>query len=107
MMKRALPLVIGAAVALTLTACDSASTSNTGAGSAAAAASIPAPARVAETCKGHNGTLKVGLVTINLQALFFNQINTAAQKVAKAAASICRSSVATTIPSPRPTRSTT
>jgi ribose transport system substrate-binding protein len=82
MMKRALSLAIGATVALTLTACDSASTSS---GSAAAASSIPAPARVAETCKGHNGTLKVGLVTINLQALFFNQINTAAQKIAKAA----------------------
>ncbi len=79
MMKRLLPVAIGAAVALTLTACDTASTGNT----AAAAASIPAPARVAAACKGHNGTLKVGLVTINLQALFFNQIDTAAQRIAK------------------------
>jgi ribose transport system substrate-binding protein len=81
MMKRALPLVVGAALALSLTACDSASSSDTGDGSAAAA-SIPEPSRVADTCEGKNGTLKVGLVTINLQALFFNQINTAAQKIA-------------------------
>ncbi|MBY6411537.1 substrate-binding domain-containing protein [Rhodococcus sp. BP-252] len=81
MMKRALPLVVGAALALSLTACDSASSSDTGDGSTAAA-SIPEPSRVAEACEGKNGTLKVGLVTINLQALFFNQINTAAQKIA-------------------------
>lgn len=81
MMKRALPLALGAALALTMTACDSASTTDTGSASGAAP-SIPEPARVAESCEGKNGTLKVGLVTINLQALFFNQMNTAAQKVA-------------------------
>lgn len=82
MLKRALPLALGAVVALTLAGCDSASTTDTASGSASS--SIPEPSRVAEKCDGNNGTLKVGLVTINLQALFFNQINTAAQKVADA-----------------------
>ncbi|MBY3989348.1 substrate-binding domain-containing protein [Rhodococcus fascians] len=82
MIKRALPLVLGAALALTLTSCDSASTSDTAGGTDAAASSIPDPSRVADSCDGKNGTLKVGLVTINLQALFFNQINNAAQKIA-------------------------
>lgn len=44
--------------------------------------SIPQPTRVAESCDGTNGKLKVGLVTINLQALYFNQINNAAKNVA-------------------------
>ena len=82
MIKRALPLVLGAALALTLTSCDSASSSDTAGGTDAAASSIPDPSRVADSCDGKNGALKVGLVTINLQALFFNQINNAAQKIA-------------------------
>lgn len=82
MIKRALPLVLGAALALTLTSCDSASTSDTTGGTDSAASSIPGPSRVADTCEGKTGSLKVGLVTINLQALFFNQINSAAQRVA-------------------------
>ncbi|OZE80913.1 ABC transporter substrate-binding protein [Rhodococcus sp. 15-649-1-2] len=82
MMKRALPLAIGAVVALTLAGCDSAAPSDSASGGDAAASAIPGPSRVAETCEGKTGTLKVGLVTINLQALFFNQINSAAQKVA-------------------------
>ena len=82
MIKRALPLVLGTALALGLTACDSAAPSDTAGGTDASASSIPDPSRVADTCDGKNGTLKVGLVTSNLQALFFNQINNAAQKVA-------------------------
>lgn len=83
MIKRAVPLILGAALALSLTSCDSAApTAGSSGGDTAAASSIPDPSRVAETCSGKNGTLKIGLVTINLQALFFNQINTAAQKIA-------------------------
>jgi len=81
MIKRAVPLILGATLALSLTACDTASPS-AGGGGATAASTIPQPSRVAETCSGKNGPLKIGLVTINLQALFFNQINTAAQKIA-------------------------
>lgn len=80
MMKRALPLALGAAVALTLTACDSASSSDSK--DASGGSSNPQPTRVAESCDGTNGKLKVGLVTINLQALYFNQINNAAKNVA-------------------------
>ena len=82
MMKRPLPLVLGVAVALSMTACDSAPTSDPDRRFRFRSSSIPEPARVAESCEGNNGTLKVGLVTINLQALFFNQINTGAQKIA-------------------------
>ena len=81
MITRTLPLVLGAALALSLTACDSGSSPSGGNGAPAAAA-IPAPSRVAQSCTGKNGPLKIGLVTINLQALFFNQIDTAAKKVA-------------------------
>jgi ribose transport system substrate-binding protein len=65
-----------------LTACDStANTAQPGA-STKPAASIPAPKSVATACKPD---LKVGLVTINLQALFFNQINTGAKAIASKA----------------------
>lgn len=78
-MKRLAPLALGAALTLALAACDSASPNES---DGEAATSIPGPARVAESCEGKTGNLKVGLVTINLQALFFNQINSAAENIA-------------------------
>lgn len=47
-----------------------------------AAQGIPDPADVPEACDIDGEPVEVGLVTINLQALFFNQINSGAQRVA-------------------------
>ncbi len=73
-----------ALTALSLTACDATteSATNNDAAGESTASSIPAPATVAEACRPD---MKVGLVTINLQALFFNQINTGAQAIADSA----------------------
>lgn len=73
-----------ALAALGLTACDAGPNpaSEDAPTAKPAVSSIPGPANVAEACKPN---LKVGLVTINLQALFFNQINTGAQTVADTA----------------------
>lgn len=75
-----------AALALALSACDGSSEAAdtaTSSGSAAAAAEIPQPERIPETCEAPDGgELRIGLVTPNLQALFFNQINTGAQTIA-------------------------
>lgn len=76
-----------AALAMTLAACDApAPSSGAPAGTESAtgaAAGIPAPERIPETCEAPDGgKLKIGLVTPNLQALFFNQINTGAQTIA-------------------------
>lgn len=73
-----------ALAALSLTACDARtqSASDNPSTSDSAALSIPGPASVAKACRPN---MKVGLVTINLQALFFNQINTGAQKIADSA----------------------
>jgi len=73
-----------ALAALSLTACDASTTAQDPepAEGAATASAIPAPASVATAC---SPDLKVGLVTINLQALFFNQINTGAQAIADTA----------------------
>jgi ribose transport system substrate-binding protein len=86
-MKRPLALAAGVCL-LALTACDSSSpaSSDSGAaasGSQAAPSSIPEPSAQPVGCtQPADGPFKVGLVTINLQALFFNQINAAAQKMA-------------------------
>ncbi|MEU5878720.1 substrate-binding domain-containing protein [Spirillospora sp. NPDC047279] len=45
----------------------------------------PPPAKVAQSCKVQGRAPKIGIVPINLQALFFNQINTGAQTVARQA----------------------
>jgi ribose transport system substrate-binding protein len=69
--------VVAASVALGLAACDS-----PGKERAASAAGPPLPATVAQSCTGKYGSLKLGLVTANLQALFFNQINAGAKTIA-------------------------
>lgn len=73
-----------AVAALSLTACDASTPSATDNAPASdvAVSSIPGPVSVAEACRPD---MKVGLVTINLQALFFNQINTGAQAIADTA----------------------
>jgi ribose transport system substrate-binding protein len=69
--------VIAASAALGLTACDS-----PGEEHVALAAGPPPPTTVAQSCTGKHGTLKLGLVTFNLQLLFFNQINAGAKMIA-------------------------
>jgi ribose transport system substrate-binding protein len=76
-MTMMLRCVIAASVALGLTACDS-----PGEEHAALAAGPPPPTTVAQSCTGKHGNLKLGLVTENLQLLFFNQINTGAKAIA-------------------------
>lgn len=82
-MKRPLALAAGACL-LALSACDSSSAPAAGsAGSSEAPASLPASSVQPTGCEQPaDGPFTVGLVTINLQALFFNQINAAAQKMA-------------------------
>ncbi|WP_369135753.1 substrate-binding domain-containing protein [Modestobacter sp. I12A-02662] len=86
-MKR--PLVLAAGISLlTLAACDSAPPEPSSSGgpsaaeSSAAGGSLPEPSVQPVGCEPTDGPLRVGLVTINLQALFFNQINEAAQAMA-------------------------
>lgn len=51
-----------------------------------AAAGVPEPENIPDSCEMDDGEPpRVGLVTINLQALFFNQINSGAEAVAEAA----------------------
>ncbi|MBB4932656.1 ribose transport system substrate-binding protein [Lipingzhangella halophila] len=48
-----------------------------------AAQEIPEPTDVPDGCEPDGEPLEIGLVTINLQALFFNQINTGAERIAE------------------------
>lgn len=84
-MKRSLALATGACL-LALTACDSGSPADegsTGGGgdTGGSASSLPEPSLQPTACEGTED-FQIGLVTINLQALFFNQINEAAQAMA-------------------------
>lgn len=84
-MNKKIGAVLAASVVLTgVAACESAPPSSTSTGGAAAAsAEIPAPQNVPSACPAPGGgKLQIGLVTPNLQALFFNQIVTGAQTVA-------------------------
>ncbi|WP_222266596.1 substrate-binding domain-containing protein [Modestobacter marinus] len=86
-MKRPLALVAGMSL-LALAACDSAPPESSSSGGSAAASSPAAGGSLPESsvqpagCEPTDGPLQIGLVTINLQALFFNQINQAAQAMA-------------------------
>ncbi len=85
MRLKSIPAIgVVALAALGLTACDAGTVSGTAAptSTTAAGSGIPAPANIATAC---HPDLKVGIVTINLQALFFNQINTGAQTIADSA----------------------
>ena len=95
-MKRPLALAAGVCL-LALAACDSApeSSSDPAASNSSTSSSLPEPAAQPVGCEPSDGPLQIGLVTINLQALFFNQINSAAQAMADDQASSCRSSAAT------------
>ncbi|TQN44194.1 monosaccharide ABC transporter substrate-binding protein (CUT2 family) [Blastococcus colisei] len=82
-MRRTLALAAGASL-LVLSACDSSSPAESGSASddgSSNASSLPEPSMQPEGCETTD-ELEIGLVTINLQALFFNQINEAAQAMA-------------------------
>ncbi|SDG83456.1 substrate-binding domain-containing protein [Klenkia brasiliensis] len=83
MKRRPLALAAGACL-LALAACDSGSpAADSAAPGSQAPSSLPAPSVQPTGCEQPaDGPFKVGLVTINLQALFFNQINAAAQAMA-------------------------
>ena len=81
-MKRSLALATGVCL-WALAGCDSSSpASESAAPDSAAPSSLPEPAAQPVGCQPADGPLDIGLVTINLQALFFNQINAAAQAMA-------------------------
>ncbi len=84
-MKRPLALAAGVCL-LALAACDSGSPAPDAAASGSqSAGSIPESSVQPVGCdQSADGPLQIGLVTINLQALFFNQINSAAQAMADA-----------------------
>ena len=84
-MRLKLIALITCALAFTSTACDSGARQQQSAESTAAQVGPPAPATVAQSCDVKGGPPKVGIVPINLQALFFNQVNSGAQRVAKQA----------------------
>ncbi|MFC4564910.1 substrate-binding domain-containing protein [Nocardiopsis mangrovi] len=64
------------------TACDAEVREQQAAEEAAAAQGPPDPEDVPTACEADGAPLEIGLVTINLQALFFNQIISGAQRVA-------------------------
>lgn len=73
-----------AALILTLTAgCDVAARREIAAEAAAAQAGPPPSAVVAQSCQVKGRPPRIGIIPINLQALFFNQIDTGAQRVAQ------------------------
>ncbi|RNL87598.1 substrate-binding domain-containing protein [Halostreptopolyspora alba] len=67
---------------LATTACDS-DVREQQAEEESAAQDIPEPTEVPEGCEPDGEQLEIGLVTINLQALFFNQINSGAERIAE------------------------
>lgn len=88
-MRRAMTLLAALALSLTLSlvlaGCDTAARREMAAESQAAQAGPPPPAAVAASCQVKGHPPRIGIIPINLQALFFNQIDTGAQRVAKQA----------------------
>ncbi len=81
-MRRTLALAAG--VGLLLSACDTGSPADQGAaprGDGGATSSLPEPSLQPAGCE-NTEEFQIGLVTINLQALFFNQVNEGAQAMA-------------------------
>ncbi|WP_028926362.1 substrate-binding domain-containing protein [Pseudonocardia acaciae] len=84
-MPRAMTMLCALALALTLAGCDVAARREIEAERQASQAGPPPPATVAQPCQVGDHRPRVGIVPINLQALFFNQINAGAQQVAQRA----------------------
>lgn len=81
-MSRAMTLLCALALAVTLAGCDVAARREIAAEHQAAQAGPPPPATVAQSCRAGDHALRVGIIPINLQALFFNQIDAGARRVA-------------------------
>ena len=82
-MRRMTVAVISCGLLLTAAGCDSAARQDQAAQAVATQQGPPAPSTVAQTCTIQGRQPKIGIVPINLQALFFNQVNTGAQRVAQ------------------------
>lgn len=84
-MRMKLTALITCALAFIATACDSGVRQQQAAESTTAQAGPPPPATVAQPCTVKGRPPKIGIVPINLQALFFNQVNSGARRVAQQA----------------------
>jgi ribose transport system substrate-binding protein len=84
-MRRKVTAAAAAVLLLTAVGCDAQARREIAAEKKATEQGPPPPSRIAQTCKVQGRTPKIGIVPINLQALFFNQINTGAQAVARKA----------------------
>ncbi|GAA2123990.1 substrate-binding domain-containing protein [Actinomadura napierensis] len=83
MMRRTVSAAVALGLLLTATtACDVQARKEIAAEKKATEQGPPPPKRIAQSCKVQGHTPKIGLVPINLQALFFNQINTGAKAIA-------------------------
>ncbi|GAA3749105.1 ribose transport system substrate-binding protein [Spinactinospora alkalitolerans] len=82
MTKNAGIAALSAMLLLATAACDAEVREQQAAEEQAAAQGPPAPTDVPTACEVEGEPVEIGLVTINLQALFFNQIITGAQRVA-------------------------
>ncbi|GAA1219911.1 substrate-binding domain-containing protein [Prauserella alba] len=84
-MRRKLIALAALGSLLVATACDTAARREMAAEARAQQQGPPPPAEVVESCEVDGGRPKIGIVPINLQALFFNQIITGAEDVAQQA----------------------
>ncbi|MCI2421661.1 substrate-binding domain-containing protein [Saccharopolyspora sp. K220] len=81
-MRRMCTVLVSLALVIALGGCDAAVRQQQAAEQRAAEQGPPPPARIPQSCAVDGRAPKIGIITINLQALFFNQINTGAQRVA-------------------------
>ncbi|MGP4014727.1 substrate-binding domain-containing protein [Saccharopolyspora sp. 5N708] len=81
-MRRTCTVLVSLALVIAVGGCDSAVRQQQAAEQRAAEQGPPPPARIPQACQVNGRTPKIGIITINLQALFFNQINTGARRVA-------------------------
>lgn len=84
-MRRPGVVVVSVALVAALGGCDVAVREQQAAERKAAEQGPPPPKEVAKACEKNGRPLKIGIVPINLQALFFNQIDSGARHVAKKA----------------------
>ncbi|MBO2447760.1 substrate-binding domain-containing protein [Actinomadura barringtoniae] len=85
MMRRMVTAVAALSLLLPAIGCDVQARKEIAAEKGATEQGPPPPAKIAQSCKPQGRALKIGIVPINLQALFFNQINTGAKTVANKA----------------------
>lgn len=89
-LTRLTAFAVGATMLASLAACGDGGTASTSAsgsdgGNASTTATRPAPTDVPKACAGKNGDFTLGVVSIDEQTAFFNQMNTGINDVAKEA----------------------